>query len=118
MESIFGTAMSWAAQAGLPVARHPKKLSGAIRQQTITDLQSGVDKTVAAQNANVSVSTIPKLLLSEVGLHAQWSLFRERRARELARGAWEQVLQTHGQLGVKLMRAMEPATYAWLHRND
>lgn len=113
-----GTAMSWAAQAGLPVARRPKKLSGAIRRQTITDLQNGVDKLVVAQSARVSVVTITKLLLSEVGLHAQWSLSRERRARELAREAWEQLLQTHGQLGVKLMRAMEPATYAWLYRND
>lgn len=113
-----GTAMSWAARAGLPVARRPKKLSGAIRRQTIVDLQNGVDKVVAAQNANVSVVTITKLLLSEVGLHAQWILSRERRARELARGTWEQLLQMHGQLGVKLMRAMEPATYAWLYRND
>ncbi len=112
------TAMSWAARAGFSVARRPKKLSGAIRQQTIVDLQNGVDKVVAAQNAGVSVVTITKLLLSEVGLHAHWTQSREARARESARVAWTQLLQTHGHIGVKLMRAMEPAAYAWLYRND
>lgn len=113
-----GTAMSWAAHAGLSVARRPKKLSGGIRQQTIVDLQNGVDKVVAAQNAGVSVVTITKLLLSEVGLHAHWNQSREARARESARAAWTQLLETQGHIGVKLMRAVEPAAYAWLYRND
>jgi hypothetical protein len=113
-----GTAMSWAARAGLSVAKRPKKLFGVVRRQTIVDLQNGVDKAVVAQNAGVSVVTITKLLLSEVGLHAQWAKSRETQALESARSAWIQLLETHGRLGVKLMRAMEPATYAWLYRND
>lgn len=55
-----GTAMAWAAQAGLTVARRPKKLAGELRQQVITDLQNGADKAVVSLSADVSVGTITK----------------------------------------------------------
>lgn len=113
-----GTAMAWAAQAGLSIARRPKKLTGAIRQQAILELQNGADKTVVATNANVSVVTITKLLLSEVGLHAAWCKSRAKRAQTSAREVWLQLLKTHAGLGIKFMRAVDPAAYAWLYRND
>lgn len=113
-----GTAMAWAAEAGLAVPRRPKKLTGALRQQTIIELQNGSDKIVAATNANVSVVTITKLLLSEVGLHAAWCQSRAMRAQTSAREVWLQLLQTHAGLGIKFMRAVDPAAYAWLYRND
>lgn len=113
-----GTAMAWASQAGLLVPRRPKKLGGELRKQTIAELQNGADKAVAARNADVSVVTITKLLLSEVGLHAAWCQSREMRARSLAREAWLQLLQTHGGRGVKFMRALDPSAYAWMYRND
>jgi hypothetical protein len=113
-----GTAMAWAAQAGLAVPRRPKKLTGSLRQQTIMALRNGTDKTVAATIANVSVVTITKLLLSEVGLHDAWCHSREKRARTSARKVWLRLLQSQPGLGVKLMRAVNPAAYAWLYRND
>lgn len=113
-----GTAMSWAAQAGLSVSRRPKKLVGELRRRTIAELQHGIDKAVVAANAEVSVVTITKLLLSEVGLHAAWRQAREHRARATAREVWGQLLQTHRGVGAKFLRALEPASYAWLYRND
>lgn len=113
-----GTAMAWAAQAGLSVPRRPKKLTGHLRRLAITDLQSGEDKVVIAENAGVSVVTITKLLLSEVGLHAAWCQARETKARASARQTWETLLRTHKGLGVKFLRALDPAAYAWLYRND
>lgn len=113
-----GTAMTWAAQAGLVAPRRPKKLAGALRQQSILELQNGVDKTVVASHANVSVVTITKLLLSEVGLHAAWCQSRATRAQSSARETWRQLLQTHRGVGAKFLRALAPATYAWLYRND
>lgn len=113
-----GTAMAWAAHAGLIVPRRPKKLTGALRQQTILELQNGADKTVVATNANVSVVSITKLLLSEVGLHAAWCQSRAKRAQTSAREAWLKLLETHAGLGIKFMRAVDPAAYAWLYRND
>lgn len=113
-----GTAMAWAAHAGLSVTRRPKKLTGHLRRQVITDLESGADKAVVAANAGVSVVTITKLLLSEVGLHAAWRQARETKARSSARQAWEELLQTHKGLGVKFIRALNPSAYIWLYRND
>ena len=113
-----GTAMSWAAQAGLAVSRRPKKLVSELRRQTIAELQNGIDKAVVAANAQVSVVTITKLLLSEVGLHAAWHQAREQRARATAREVWGQLLQTHRGVGAKFLRALQPASYAWLYRND
>ena len=113
-----GTAMSWAAQAGLTVSRRPKKLVGELRQHAIDELKKGIDKAVVAANAQVSIVTITKLLLSEVGLHAAWRQAREHRARATAREVWGQLLQTHRGVGTKFLRALEPAAYAWLYRND
>jgi hypothetical protein len=113
-----GTAMSWAAQAGLSVSRRPKKLVGELRRRTIAELQHGIDKAVVAANAEVSVVTITKLLLSEVGLHAAWRQAREHRARATAREVWGQLLQTHRGVGAKFLRTLDPASYAWLYRND
>ncbi|MEO8119922.1 MAG: TnsD family Tn7-like transposition protein [Rhodoferax sp.] len=113
-----GTTMSWAAQAGLPVSRRPKKLAGELRRRTIAELQNGIDKATVAANAQVSVVTITKLLLSEVGLHAAWRQAREHRARTTAREVWGQLLQTHRGVGAKFLRALEPAVYARLYRND
>lgn len=113
-----GTAIAWAAQAGLSVSRRPKKLVDELRRRTIAELYDGAEKSVAAAHAQVSVVTITKLLFSEVGLHAAWRQARERRARATAREVWDQLLQTHHGVGVKFLRALEPATYAWLYRND
>ena len=113
-----GTAMSWAAQAGLSISRRPKKLVAELRQRTIAELQNGIDKAVVAADAQVSVVTITKLLLSEVGLHAAWRQAREQRARATAREVWVQLLQTHPGVGTKFLRALEPAAFAWLYRKD
>lgn len=113
-----GTAMAWAAQAGVSVPRRPKKLTGALRQQAFIELKNGADKTVVASRANVSVVTITKLLLSEVGLQAAWRQSRAKRAQNSARKVWLKLLKTHAGLGIMLMRAIDPAAYAWLYRND
>jgi Tn7-like transposition protein D/TniQ len=113
-----GTAMAWAGQAGLAIPRRPKKLFDSLRHKVIAVLQNGADKTVVAASANVSVVTITKLLLSEPGLHAAWHLARQNQALTSARQRWLALLQTHAGLGIKYMRALEPAAYAWLYRND
>lgn len=114
----IGTAMAWAAQAGLSASRRPKKLIGERRKHAIAQLRKGADKDVVASSAEVSVVTITKLLLSEVGLHAAWQEARHLKARTSARSGWEKLVRTHGGLGVKFLRSLDPATYAWLYRND
>ena len=113
-----GTAMAWAAQVGLAASRRPKKLMGERRHQAIAQLRKGADKDVVASSADVSVVTITKLLLSEVGLHAAWQQARHQKAQASARKNWEKFAHTHKGLGVKYLRSLDPATYAWLYRND
>jgi Tn7-like transposition protein D/TniQ len=113
-----GTAITWAAKAGVTVPRRPKKMTAEIRGKAISALQKGHDKVVVAKNANVSVVTITKLLLSEVGLHAVWRRSRDQLSQANARQKWVLALQLHANLGIKYIRTLEPAVYAWLYRND
>ena len=113
-----GTAMAWAAQVGLAASRRPKKLMGERRHQAIAQLRKGADKDEVAKDADVSVVTVTKLLLSEVGLHAAWQQARHQKARTSARNTWGLLVDTHKGLGVKYVRSLDPATYAWLYRND
>jgi hypothetical protein len=36
----------------------------------------------------------------------------------LARAAWTKLLNAHAGIGVKVLRSMDPASCAWLYRND
>jgi hypothetical protein len=112
------TAMAWAAQAGIETGRRPKKLKTELRNAVIAELTRGSDKQAVADQAGLSIGTITRFLLTEVGLHATWVKAREDQARAAARQAWIGVLQTHAEAGTKFMRALEPRAYAWLYRND
>jgi hypothetical protein len=61
---------------------------------------------------------VTKTLRTEVGLHSAWQTARAANAQQSARKAWLDLLASHGGIGMKLMRAMNPAAYAWLYRND
>jgi hypothetical protein len=114
----IGTAMAWAAAAGVAVGRRPKILNPKVRQSLVRDLRVGLDKIDAAGRHGVSVETVTRVLRTEIGLHAQWVAARTGRARQSARQAWLDLLAQQRSLGVKLMRASNPAAYAWLYRND
>lgn len=113
-----GTAIAWATKAGLSASRRPKKLTDEIRRQAISELQKGHDKIVVAKNANVSVVTVTKLLLSEIGLQVAWYRVRLLHAQTTARRKWLTAIQQYDYLGIKYIRALDPAVYAWLYRND
>jgi hypothetical protein len=112
------TAMAWAAAAGLAPSRRPKKLSGKVRESALRALRRGRDKAHVAQQAGISIGTVTRLLLTEPGLHDEWRLAREQQTQTRARATWLGLLQSHAQLGIKLMREMEPATFVWLYRHD
>lgn len=112
------TVMAWAASLGVQASRRPKILKSPIRQQVVISLRRGADKSEVASKFGVSVETITRLLHTEVGLHASWAGARFQAARRRARKAWESLCSRHVGCGVKLLRAMEPAAYAWLYRND
>jgi len=81
-------------------------------------MSEGVEKLAAARSHGLSVQAVTRFLRTEPGLHQAWQNARARNALLKARTAWSATLATHGHLGVKWLRAMDPAIYAWLYRND
>lgn len=112
------TAMAWAARAGIGSKRRPKVLTPDLRRRLLLDLQAGADKARAASTYGVSIETITRVLLTEVGLHAAWKAARFETARATARDTWMKLTADQPGVGTKLLRAFEPAAYAWLYRND
>jgi Tn7-like transposition protein D len=110
--------MAWATKAGLTISRRPKKMTTEIRKRAISELEQGHDKIMVANNANVSEVTITKLLLTEVGLQSVWRRSRSLQTQTIARQKWLNAVQQHTNLGIKYVRALDPAIYAWLYRND
>lgn len=112
------TAQVWAASAGIAVDRRPKILKADVLAALVQDLRSGADKVAVAGRHAISVVTVTRILRTEVGLYAAWKAARNAKAQLSARKAWLDLLASHRELGSKLMRAMTPAAYAWLYRND
>lgn len=112
------TAMNWLAKAGISSKRRPKKLKDGMRQRLIADLKAGMDKQLAAQKHEISVSTVMKTLGSEVGLYDAWLYSRRDTARKVAHAEWLQLRDIHPHAGTKQLREMNARVYAWLYRND
>lgn len=112
------TAMRWMADADMSPPRRPKLLKTPVRSQLIRALSSGIEKTSAAERFNISVTTVTTVLLGEPGLHQRWRDARFRLAQVLARKAWTNVIQTFQTSPSNAWRALQPAAYAWLYRND
>lgn len=112
------TAMVWAATAGYTVKKRPKKLQPGMRKHLVELLERGEEKLSAAAATGVSVESVTRMLFTEIGLHERWRQARLRRARDEHRRCWQRLLGDYGGSGVKVMRGLAPATYAWLYRND
>jgi len=112
------TAMSWATEGGIRTSHRPKLMKPALRASVVDDLRKGTDKATVAATHHVSIPTVVRVLQTEIGLFDAWTVARAIHAINAARHAWMTLLNEHGALGVKLVRAMNPAIYAWLYRND
>lgn len=112
------TGMAWAASQGIQIARRPKVLKEDGRRRLVSLLRKGVSKQRAAEVASVSVETITNLLRTEVGLHDAWKRAQFSTLQLRSRRLWDRVTSANPNSGVKAARMLEPATYAWLYRND
>jgi Tn7-like transposition protein D/TniQ len=112
------TAMAWAATDGVQVQRRPKVLKADVRASLVRCLRKGMDKIDVAGAHGISIETITRLLHTEVGLHSAWKAAKAAKAQQHARSAWLKLLNDHSDLGVRVLRTMDPASYAWLYRND
>lgn len=112
------TAMAWAAKSGISAGRRPKKLKPRLRADVLKLLRNGADKQVVAATSGLSVGTITRLLHTEVGLHNAWKDARDQHARQASRKAFTAAVEKHAASGIKFIRTLIPAEYAWLYRND
>ena len=112
------TAMAWAAAHGVQVKRRPKVLKPELRASLVRCLCEGMKKNDAAGRHGVSIETVTRLLHTEVGLHAAWKEAQTATSQRLARGSWMALTSENPGVGVKMIRSMDPASYAWLYRHD
>lgn len=112
------TAMTWLASAGIATKRRPKIIRGELRERLLKDLAQGVDKQEAAARYEVSIQSVTTTLRTEPGLNKLWQDVRQEKKKETMRHTWRTVVAEHGEKGVKHLRSLAPAPYAWLYRND
>jgi hypothetical protein len=112
------TGMAWAAAAGVKTNKRPSAMRDAVRSKMIAALRRGDSKQRAAQLGEVSISSVTRLLRTEVGLQIEWHSAQRMISRERARRLWLSVASANPFSGVKAARELEPAAYAWLYRND
>lgn len=112
------TGMAWAAAANITVKRRAKILKPELRLQLIRTLRRGVSKTAAASAFGISIQTVTTTLRTEVDLHMRWTQARFERAQKEARQSWKRTASKLPAPTIKLVRALQPAVYAWLYRHD
>lgn len=109
------TGIAWAASTGIAVSSRPKTLKPELRDKLVKLLRRGCDRTLAAEKVGVAVGTVDRLFQKQPDLHIAWHEARRAKAQRDARAAWTRALAG---AGIKLARALEPAAFAWLYRND
>lgn len=112
------TFMAHAAGRGLTNARRPKKLKPDLYLRLVQDLETGTDKTVAAERYGISPHTVTTVLRTVPGLQSLWHATRQQAAKTHARQRWLKARQEAPELNNKALRLLLPAVYAWLYRND
>ncbi len=106
------------ARLGRQINRRPKTLDSTARARLVADLRRGLNKEDAAHRHKVSLSTVTRILRTTPGLQTTWHEIRDERGRKQARSKWSRLVARHRDEGVKAIRALAPAVYAWLYRND
>lgn len=113
-----GTAMTWAADEGIQSPRRPKVLKAPVRSILIQELKCGTSKAQAASQAGVTVQSVTRLLFTEPGLHQQWQETCFINRQKDHRAAWQTIQAAFPENSSADWRRLNPATYAWLYRND
>lgn len=112
------TVAAWAAKGGTMVRRRPKVLTESLWLSAIDMLADGNDKADVAKRCGISEVSVTRVLRSVPELQAQWHQVRLDATRARNRSAWLGVAAASAALGTSALRRLEPATYAWLYRND
>src|SRR5450830_62906 len=112
------TAMAWLARLGIPTPSRPKTLKGRMREEIEGMLSDGEDKDLVASKFEISISTVTRFLRTTVGLQLKWHNARRLKCQNRNRAEWRLASEKYPTFGVKRLREIAPAQYAWLYRND
>lgn len=112
------TGMAWASSIGVTVNHRPSKLNIEKRKSIVSSLFAGDSKAAVAARAEVSESSINRILSTEPGLQAQWKDAVYRKARAANRAAWKIAIERNPNSGINGNRILESSAYTWLYRND
>lgn len=112
------TAMAWAASSGLQPQRRPKRLKADLLPKAIALLRRGSSKDSVASAVGISIETVTRLLRTTPGLQETWHQVRRERQRRTYRIAWQRTAARLARPTSSEVRAMQPAAFAWLYRND
>lgn len=110
--------IGWALSENIPVSRRRKSVRGELLTKVRQQLKSGQTKQYIAEELGVSVSSVSRVLYSDPALADTWKVSLQKKKRQTRRQAWSGLVSSHGHLGTKLLRELEPAVYGWLYRND
>jgi len=112
------TAIAWATKAAMTTPRRPKRTQEHTRKLIIQALKNGEGKCEIASRHEVTVQTVTRILLSEIGLQERWHEVVMRKRQLAARQEWTTAMQQNGDASRKMLRAIAPRAFAWLYRND
>ncbi|MBO9471618.1 TniQ family protein [Endozoicomonas sp. G2_2] len=112
------TAIQWLAAGEITIRRRPKKLSPDLERRIIVALEAGQSNREIADQEGVSIATVGRILRCDTDRIERCLQTRRQRAIRTHRHIWRRLLAKGRGLSPRAARLAEPATYAWLYRND
>jgi hypothetical protein len=103
---------------GVPIAERRKHITPAKLKTIANALAEGLSSASIAHRYRVSIATVNRLRSQTTGLHSAKSRVRQDRERRKRRKIWMQAVELHKGAGVREIRSIAAATYAWLYRHD
>lgn len=114
----YSTMAAWLCREFIVAPRRPKYFDAVSWGRAVHELRRGHDKIAVAEACQVSITTITRVLRSVPGLQEQWHRVRFEKSQRAAKESWGRLLGLYAAIGIKGLRKLEPAAYAWLYRND
>ncbi|MBL0040048.1 MAG: TniQ family protein [Xanthomonadales bacterium] len=112
------TAISWGAAAGMEVSRRPKIVTAEVRARAMAALEAGNSREDVIACSGISPSALRYLVKTEGGLQSRWKEACAGKVREDVRRKWMHMIAENSALSSSDLRALAPAEFAWLYRND
>jgi len=107
-----------AAKAKLTISRRPKKLNTTVQAQLSVLALDGKSKHEIARTLGLTAQTIMRFLRTSPELDKAWKAKRRQDLTNDKRQVWNQAVRQCSAEGIKAVRTVAPAAYAWLYRND